>query len=112
MPELMVGIDRVLLTVEADGIAPVPGRYPNNVLAVLITRGARRPRFFINCCSEILVSLPLRSEMSLCANTDITRRARACRASPCDLAVVQIGARSGNTGTPMSRRPSRQRAAL
>jgi hypothetical protein len=43
---------------------------------------------------------------------DITRCARAYRPSPTGLAVVQMGTRSGNTGTPMSRRPSRQRAAL
>jgi hypothetical protein len=43
---------------------------------------------------------------------DITRCARACRASPSGLAVVQIGTTSKSTGTPMSRRPSRQRAAL
>ena len=43
---------------------------------------------------------------------DIIRCTRACRGSLSDLAVVQMGTISGNTGTPMSRRPSRQRAAL
>ena len=34
------------------------------------------------------------------------------QASPSGLAIVQLETRSGNTGRPMSRRPSRQRAAL
>src|SRR5260370_37347579 len=65
------------------------------------------------CCSS---NNGHRQDTSACpfrANSGTSPGAREhARQAPSELAVVQIGTRSANTGTPMSRRRSRQRAAL